>query len=108
MKKQSIQFGKSRADSYGFGTLEELIATPWFQTRPDFIQEMILDYPPITLYTLKKCKTAVYIYSYCEDKTLTVIHVGGHTRVNNIKPAKDLIMLSQKESDRILKLLKLR
>jgi len=109
MKKQSIQFGKTKKESFGFGTLEELIATEWFQTRPAFIQEMILDYPPITLYKFKDGRV-VHMYSYCEDKTVSVVHLGYGSefailskgfRVFGIKPKK-LIMLTQEESRNIL------
>lgn len=94
---------------FDYSQVESLIKTVWFQTRPQVIQEMILDYPPNVLYKFDTGHV-VHLYSYCEDGTVTVLHLGYGTkmaylrkdiRVFGVKPAS-LIPFTPEESARIM------
>ena len=101
---------KLTPEDFGFSKLEELMEEDWFQSRPPDIQKMIVKYPPIVLYKFKDSGKVVYLYSYCEDGTVTVIHLGYGTefafmsrnwKVFDVKP-EALEALTPEESARIM------
>lgn len=101
---------KLTPQDFGFEKLEELMEEEWFQSRPPDIQKMIIKYPPIVLYKFKDSGKVVYMFSYCEDGTVTVIHLGYGTefafmsrnwKVFDVKP-EDLEALTPEESARIM------
>lgn len=53
----------------------------WIATCPSIIQELCKKFPPNKLYKLKSSGHRVTIYSYSEDKTITVIVSGEYNAV---------------------------
>lgn len=53
----------------------------WVKTRPEVIQEMMASHPPDRLYLLKTSNHRVTIYSYSEDKTVTVSVTGDYNKI---------------------------
>ncbi len=97
-------------ETWEFPQLEEIKESEWFKSRPAAIQQMILNQPPICLYKFKDSGKVVYMYSYSEDGTVSVIHLGYGTefaivsegfKVFGVKP-EDLEAIPYKESARIM------
>lgn len=53
----------------------------WIKTRPQVIQEMAASHPPDRLYRMGSSGHRCTIYSYAEDKTVTVNVTGEFNRV---------------------------
>lgn len=64
----------------------------WLKDRPEIIQEMGKSHPPHKLYLLKTSNHKVFIISYSENRTVTVVVSGKYNltdferRVFGIKP----------------------
>lgn len=53
----------------------------WVKTRPPIVQEMCKKFPPNRLYKLKTSNHRVTLYSFSEDRTITVIVSGEYNAV---------------------------
>lgn len=49
-------------------TLEQIMESDWYQTRPDIIKEVIIKTPPTVMYRFKDSKKECFILGYTEGE----------------------------------------